>query len=177
MRGLVALLCVGTAHALGETCSTLWSKLSHLGCRPQDQPLRDHLDTLTLADGGVVTLRCTEGHELCYRTDHATELSQQPPSLALTPEPFSSVAHSARTAPAAASAAAAARARADDDELIPRSAATSSTPSAIVRDPFAAPARRRLLTSPTAGPSPAPTFLPSPAPSVSPVPTTAEITT
>ena len=50
MRGLVALLCVGTAHALGETCSTLWSKLAHLGCRPQDQPLRDHLDTLTLAD-------------------------------------------------------------------------------------------------------------------------------
>ena len=109
MRGLVALLCaVGTAHALGETCSTLWSKLAHLGCRPQDQPLRDHLDTLTLADGGVVTLRCTEGHELCYRTDHAIELSQQPPSLALTPEPFSSVAHSARTAPAAAAAAAAA---------------------------------------------------------------------
>ena len=108
MRGLVELLCVvGTAHALGETCSTLWSKLAHLGCRPQDQPLRDHLDTLTLADGGVVTLRCTEGHELCYRTDHATELSQQPPSLALTPEPFSSVAHSARTAPAAAAAAAA----------------------------------------------------------------------
>ena len=83
MRGLVALLCaVGTAHALGETCSTLWSKLAHLGCRPQDQPLRDHLDTLTLADGGVVTLRCTEGHELCYRTDHLTELSQPPPSLA-----------------------------------------------------------------------------------------------
>ena len=51
MRGLVALLCaVGTAHALGETCSTLWSKLAHLGCRPQDQPLRDHLDTLTLAE-------------------------------------------------------------------------------------------------------------------------------
>ena len=50
MRGLVALLCaVGTAHALGETCSTLWSKLAHLGCRPQDQPLRDHLDTLTHA--------------------------------------------------------------------------------------------------------------------------------
>ena len=97
MRGIVALLCAfGTAHALGETCSTLWSKLAHLGCRPQDQPLRDHLDTLTLADGGVVTLRCTEGHELCYRTDRATELSQQPPSLALTPEPFSSVAHSAR---------------------------------------------------------------------------------
>ena len=95
MRGLVALLCVGTAHALGETCSTLWSKLAHLGCRPQDQPLRDHLDTLTLADGGVVTLRCTEGHELCYRTDRAAELSQQPSSLALTPEPFPSVAHSA----------------------------------------------------------------------------------
>ena len=55
MRLLVALCAVGTAHALGETCSTLWSKLAHLGCRPQDQPLRDHLDTLTLADGGVVT--------------------------------------------------------------------------------------------------------------------------
>ena len=52
---LVALLCVGTVHALDDTCSTLWSKLSHLGCRPQDQPLRNHLDTLTLADGGVVT--------------------------------------------------------------------------------------------------------------------------
>ena len=76
MRALVTLLCaLGTARALGETCSTLWSKLAHLGCRPQDQPLRDHLDTLTLADGDVVTLRCTEGHELCYRTDHAPELS------------------------------------------------------------------------------------------------------
>ena len=40
---LVALLCVGTVHALDDTCSTLWSKLSHLGCRPQDQLLRDHL--------------------------------------------------------------------------------------------------------------------------------------
>ena len=102
MRGLVALLCaVGTAHAHGETCSTLWSKLAHLGCRPQDQPLRDHLDTLTLPDGGVVTLRCTEGHELCYRTDHLTELSQPPPPLALTPEPFSRVARavSSRTSP------------------------------------------------------------------------------
>ena len=39
---LVALLCVGTVHALDDTCSTLWSKLSHLGCRPQDQLLRDH---------------------------------------------------------------------------------------------------------------------------------------
>ena len=90
MRLLVALCAVGTAHALGETCSTLWSKLAHLGCRPQDQPLRDHLDTLTLADGGVVTLRCTEGHEFCYRADRATELSQLP-LLALPPEPFSSV--------------------------------------------------------------------------------------
>ena len=109
MRVLALLCALGAARALDETCSTLWSKLAHLGCRPQDQPLRDHLDTLTLADGGVVTLRCTEGHELCYRTDHATELSQQPPLLALTPEPFSSVAHSARTAPAAAAAAAADR--------------------------------------------------------------------
>ena len=74
MRVLVALCAVGTAHALGETCSTLWSKLAHLGCRPQDQPLRDHLDTLTLADGGVVTLRCTEDHDFCYRADRATEL-------------------------------------------------------------------------------------------------------
>ena len=70
MRLLVALCAVGTAHALGETCSTLWSKLAHLGCRPQDQPLRDHLDTLTLADGGVAPPRT----ELAARAAPASEV-------------------------------------------------------------------------------------------------------
>ena len=172
MRGLVALLCVvGTAHALGETCSTLWSKLAHLGCRPQDQPLRDDLDTLTLADGGVVTLRCTADHEFCFRADPATKISQ-PLETFLTPEPFAGFARSTTTTTTPATLAAPARTRADD-ALIPPSALAA----VIVGDSFTAPARRRLLSSPTAEPSPAPTFLPSPVPSVSPVPTTAEITT
>ena len=191
MRLLVALCAVGTAHALGETCSTLWSKLAHLGCRPQDVQLRDRLETLTLSDGGVVNLRCTEDHAFCLRVDRATELSQ-PSSLPLTHEPFSSVAHSAMTAATAAtSSTSAAAARALFLPVSAVAGTTSSTPSVIgvnstvaaaassviVGDPFTAPARRRLHSSPTAGPSPAPTFLPSPAPSVSPVPTTAEITT
>ena len=191
MRLLVALCAVGTANALGETCSTLWSKLARLGCRPQDLQLSDHLETLTLSDGGVVNLRCTEDHAFCFRAGHTAGLSQ-PSSLPLTAEPFSSVTHSAMTAATAATgrtSAAAARAL-----FLPVSAVagtTSFTPSVIggnstvaaaassviVGDPFTAPARRRLHSSPTAGPSPAPTFLPSPAPSVSPVPTTAEITT
>ena len=191
MRLLVALCAVGAAHALGETCSTLWSKLAHLGCRPQDLQLRDRLETLTLSDGGVVNLRCTEDHAFCLRVDRATELSQ-PSSLPLTHEPFSSVAHSAMTAATAAtgsSTAAAARAlflpvpavaatiSSTPSVIVGNSAATAAASSVIVGDPFTAPARRRLHSSPTAGPSPAPTFLPSPAPSVSPVPTTAEITT
>ena len=192
MRGLVAVLCAVTAHALGETCSTLWSKLARLGCRPQDLQLSDHLETLTLSDGGVVNLRCTEDHAFCLRVDRATELSQ-PSSLPLTHEPFSSVAHSAMTAAAAATgsstAAAAARAlflpvpavaatiSSAPSVMVGDSAATAAASSVIVGDPFTAPARRRLHSSPTAEPSPAPTFLPSPAPSVSPVPTTAEITT
>ena len=117
MRVLVALCAVGTAHALGETCSTLWSKLTHLGCRPQDLQLRDRLETLTLSDGGVVNLRCTEDHAFCLRADRTTELSQ-PSSLSLVSGPFSSVAYSATTARAAEAAAAAVGARADDDELI-----------------------------------------------------------
>ena len=192
MRVLVALCAVGTAHALGETCSTLWSKLARLGCRPQDLQLSDHLETLTLSDGGVVNLRCTEDHAFCLRVDRATELSQ-PSSLPLTHEPFSSVAHSAMTAATAATgsstAAAAARAlflpvpavaattSSAPSVIVGDSAAPAAASSVIVGDPFTAPARRRLHSSPTAGPSPAPTFLPSPAPSVSPVPTTAEITT
>jgi len=192
MRLLVALCAVGTAHALDETCSTLWSKLAHLGCRPQDLQLRDRLETLTLSDGGVVNLRCTEDHAFCLRVDRATELSQ-PSSLPLTHEPFSSVAHSAMTAATAATgsstAAAAARAlflpvpavaattSSAPSVIVDDSAATAAASSVIVGDPFTSPARRRLYSSPTAEPSPAPTFLPSPAPSVSPVPTTAEITT
>ena len=191
MRGLVALLCVGTAHALGETCSTLWSKLTHLGCRPQDLQLRDRLETLTLSDGGVVNLRCTEDHAFCLRADRTTELSQ-PSSLPPTHEPFSSVARSAMTAATAATSstsAAAARAlflpvpavaattSSAPSVIVGDSAAPAAASSVIVGDPFTSPARRRLYSSPTAGPSPAPTFLPSPAPSVSPVPTTAEITT
>ena len=192
MRLLVALCAVGTAHALGETCSTLWSKLAHLGCRPQDLQLRDRLETLTLSDGGVVNLRCTEDHAFCLRVDRATELSQ-PSSLPLTHKPFSSVAHSAMTAATAATgsstAAAAARAlflpvpavaattSSAPSVIVGDSAATAAASSVIVGDPFTAPARRRLHSSPTAEPSPTPTFLPSPAPSVSPVPTTAEITT
>ena len=107
-RGLAALLCaVGTAHALGETCSTLWSKLTHLGCRPQDLQLRDRLVTLTLSDGGVVNLRCTEDHAFCFRAGHTAGLSQ-PSSLPLTAEPFPSVTHTAATSATGRTAAAAA---------------------------------------------------------------------
>ena len=91
MRVLALLCALGAARALDETCSALWSKLAHLGCRPQDQPLRDHLDTLTLADGGVVSLRCTEDHAFCFRADRADELSQ-PSETFLASEPFAGIA-------------------------------------------------------------------------------------
>ena len=187
MRVLVALCAVGTAHALGETCSTLWSKLARLGC-PQDLQLSDHLETLTLSDGGVVNLRCTEDHAFCFRAGHTAGLSQ-PSSLPLTAEPFSSVTHTAATSATGRTAAAAARAlflpvpavavttSSAPSVIVGDSAAPAAASSVIVGDPFTAPARRRLHSSPTAEPSPTPTFLPSPAPSVSPVPTTAEITT
>ena len=49
MRALALLCAVGSAHALGETCSTLWSKLAHLGCRPHDQPLTGFTETFSVA--------------------------------------------------------------------------------------------------------------------------------
>ena len=189
-RGLVAVFyLIGATHAYGETCSTLWSKLAHLVCRPQDQVLRDQLDTLTLADGGVVPLRCTENHDVCFRADRATVAPHAPESF-LSPEPSAGIASSAMTAVAAA------RARAADAMRFPPSlpitplapAASSAAPSmTAVGGPLTAPARRRLHSSPTlaptatAGPTPlpapAPTQLPTPAPSASPVPTTIAITT
>ena len=103
-RGLVAVFyLIGATHAYGETCSTLWSKLAHLVCRPQDQVLRDQLDTLTLADGGVVPLRCTENHDVCFRADRATVAPHAPESF-LSPEPSAGIASSAMTAVAAARA-------------------------------------------------------------------------
>ena len=145
---------VGTAHALGGR-ARVWSKLAHLGCRPQDLQLRDRLETLTLSDGGVVNLRCTEDHAFCLRVDRATELSQ-PSSLPLTHEPFSSVAHSAMTAATAAtgSSTAAAAARALFLPVPAVAATTSSAPSVIVDD-SAATAAPHPIVGPCS-PAPAP---------------------
>ena len=161
MRVLVALCAVGTAHALGETCSTLWSKLAHLGCRPQDQPLRGHLDTLTLADGGVVTLHCTENHAFCFRADTATAFSHAPKS-------FVDLGSSSRSVAEGSIVVASSSRRPD---LAPPTSPSAEDLSVV------ASSRRHLLTLPTPLSTPAPTYLPTPAPSVSLEPTTAEITT
>ena len=169
MRGLALLCALGAARALDETCSTLWSKLAHLGCRPQDQVLRDHLDTLTLADGGVVTLRCTENHAFCFRADTATAFSHPPKS-------FVDLGSSSRSVAEGSIVVASSSRRPD---LAPPTSPSAEDLSVV------ASSRRHLLTLPTPLPTPAPTYLPmpsptylpTPAPSVSLVPTTAEITT
>ena len=169
MRVLALLCALGAARALDETCSTLWSKLAHLGCRPQDQVLRDHLDTLTLADGGVVTLRCTENHAFCFRADTATAFSHAPKS-------FVDLGSSSRSVAEGSIVVASSSRRPD---LAPPTSPSAEDLSVV------ASSRRHLLTlptplptsAPTYLPTPSPTYLPTPAPSVSPVPTTAEITT
>ena len=162
MRRLAWLVfVVGTGHARVETCSTLWSKLAHLGCRPQDQVLRDHLDTLTLADGGVVTLRCTENHAFCFRADTATAFSHAPKS-------FVDLGSSSRLVAEGSIVVASSSRRPD---LAPPTSPSAEDLSVV------ASSRRHLLTLPTPLSTPAPTYLPTPAPSVSLEPTTAEITT
>merc|ERR1711995_216772 len=70
MSRLALLLSLGAARATTDpTCATLWSKLTRLGCdKPRDDlDLRDHLDTLPLADGRVVNLRCDRDYSVCFR--------------------------------------------------------------------------------------------------------------
>ena len=174
MRRLAALLFfVGTARALDETCSTLWSKITHLNCRPHDDLLRDQLDTLALADGGLVSMRCTDDHAFCFRADLGdTETS--PFAAARSPSFLTLGRRSDGARSTTTPAAAAARERSNGATgtaprsfMTPAEVASSATP----------PVRRSLLSNSTSVPTLAPTPAPTPTPSVSAVPTTTDITT
>ena len=173
MLRLAALLCfVGAARALDETCSTLWSKITHLGCRPHDDLLRNQLDQLALADGGLVSMRCTNDHAFCFRADLDIEIG---PSAAARSPSFLTLERrpgGARSTITPAVAASRERANgvtgtAPSSFLSP--AEVASVPSATGGEgPIATARRRRLFSSPTATPTLSPTVLPMPAPTEGP---------
>merc|ERR1711995_257796 len=107
MAHLALLLILGATHAAVDTCATLHSELTRLGCE------HDHALPLAgrAADGTIVHLRCTEGYDSCSRTHTPANTSHTHASL-LQRGPLGSFAPTISPVTAIASATAADDARA-----------------------------------------------------------------
>ena len=66
MRLLTGILCIAAARATTETCETLWSKLTRLGCDTSG------VSSGVVEDNQLITserMRCAADRSVCYRAD------------------------------------------------------------------------------------------------------------